>query len=603
VAELNPITMKRFFTILFFNLFIVVFINAQCSIDYSYFPIGENYGLYPDTLPVGVVGQTYNQDLTFYLPVDTIFGGVFVEFTDFHITSISLPLGITWECNNSSNACHYDPLVSQYGCVNVSGTPLVVGNYDVEVNLVATHSLSALLGTESISFSLPMTIINDTSTSNNAGFAMTNSSGCAPITVSFTNNNTSMLSYFWDFGNGNTSTMQNPVDQLYSQAGQYIVQYSAMQSNPTYFLENIEVFSGTCTDNFLIGDVDLLYDITTSSGVVQSVPPSNAITQAFPLMINLSNPLQLTGQDVTIEVWDDDGWISGLEYCGGVTFTPPQQAGTFSANGGGLSINYTIIEIPANTVITADTINVYGFPTTPVLVYDTLNNLIYTTSDSTAMQWYYYNSPIPGANDTFLEPTASGLYSLVVVNENGCINNSLEVLIVICDSSYQPMLDDNGSTAWMLDSALYSDLQWYSVITGIINGANNSFFPATENGEYYIVATDTFGCSYISAPVYLSPFVSSEVIFTSEIVKVGPNPIKNGLSLNIYIEASALSPVVFVLIDFYGREVVRKVVHYRCYPYQLEANEISKLSNGVYYLDISFDDKKIRKKVVKLGAN
>jgi PKD repeat protein len=603
VAELNPITMKRFFTILFFNLFIVVFINAQCSIDYSYFPIGENYGLYPDTLPVGVVGQTYNQDLTFYLPVDTIFGGVFVEFTDFHITSISLPLGITWECNNSSNACHYDPLVSQYGCVNVSGTPLVVGNYDVEVNLVATHSLSALLGTESISFSLPMTIINDTSTSNNAGFAMTNSSGCAPITVSFTNNNTSMLSYFWDFGNGNTSTMQNPVDQLYSQAGQYIVQYSAMQSNPTYFLENIEVFSGTCTDNFLIGDVDLLYDITTSSGVVQSVPPSNAITQAFPLMINLSNPLQLTGQDVTIEVWDDDGWISGLEYCGGVTFTPPQQAGTFSANGGGLSINYTIIELPANTVITADTINVYGFPTTPVLVYDTLNNLIYTTSDSTAMQWYYYNSPIPGANDTFLEPTASGLYSLVVVNENGCINNSLEVLIVICDSSYQPMLDDNGSTAWMLDSALYSDLQWYSVITGIINGANNSFFPATENGEYYIVATDTFGCSYISAPVYLSPFVSSEVIFTSEIVKVGPNPIKNGLSLNIYIEASALSPVVFVLIDFYGREVVRKVVHYRCYPYQLEANEISKLSNGVYYLDISFDDKKIRKKVVKLGTN
>ncbi len=595
--------MKRFFTILFFSLFTVVFINAQCSIDYSYFPVGANYGLYPDTLPDGVVGQPYNQDLTFYLPLDTVSAGVFVEFTDFHITSISLPLGLSWECNNSANACHYDPLVSQYGCVNVSGTPLVAGNYDVNVNLVATHSLSALVGTESISFSLPMTIINDTSTSNNAGFAMTNSSGCAPITVSFTNNNTGMLSYFWDFGNGNTSTMQDPVDQIYSQAGQYIVQYSAIQSNPSYFLESIEVFSGTCTDNFLIGDVDLLYDITTSSGVVQSVSPSNAITQAFPLMINLSNPLQLTGQDVTIEVWDDDGWISGLEYCGGVTFTPPQQAGTFSANGGGLSINYTIMEIPANTVITADTINIYGYPSTPVLVYDTLNNLIYTSSDSTAMQWYYYNSPIPGATDTFVEPTASGLYSLVVVNENGCVTTSLEVLIVICDTSYQPMLDDNGSTAWMLDSALYSNLQWFSVSTGIINGANHSFFPATENGEYYIVATDTFGCSYSSATVYLSPFVSSEGIVISEIVKVGPNPIENGFPLNIYIDAPALSPVIFVLIDFYGREVIRKIVHYRSYPYQFEANELSKLSNGVYYLDISFDDNKIRKKIVKLGAN
>ena len=595
--------MKRFFTIIFFSLFTAVFVNAQCSIDYSYYPVGANYGLYPDTLPDGVVGQFYNQDLTFYLPLDTVSSGTYVEFTDFHITSISLPLGLTWECNNSSNSCHYDPLISQYGCVNVSGTPLVAGNYDVDVNLVATHSLSALVGPENISFSLPMTIINDTSSSNNAGFAMTNSSGCAPITVSFTNNNTGMLSYFWDFGNGNTSTMQDPVDQIYSQAGQYVVQYSAMQSNPSFFLENIEVVSGTCTDIFLIGDVDLLYDITTSIGIVQSVSPSNAITQAFPLMINLSNPLQLTGQDVTIEVWDDDGWISGLEYCGGVTFTPPQQAGTFSANGGGLYINYTVIEIPANTVITTDTINVYGYPNTPVLVYDTSNNLISTSSDSTAMQWYYYYSPIPGATDSFVEPTASGLYSLVVVNENGCLTTSAEVLVVLCDTSYQPMLDDNGSTAWMLDSALYSNLQWYSVSSGIINNANQSFFPANVSGEYYIVATDTFGCAYLSSAVYLNPFVSSEGIVASEIIKVGPNPIGNGLPLNIFIEKSTLSPVTFVLIDLYGREVIRKVVDYHSYHYQFDANQISKLSDGVYYLDISFDNNKISKKIVKLGAN
>lgn len=595
--------MKRFFNIIFFSFFTAVFVNAQCSIDYSYYPVGANYGLYPDTLPGGVVGQAYNKDLTFYLPLDTVSAGVFVEFTDFHITSISLPLGLTWECNNSSNACHYDPLISQYGCVNVSGTPLVAGNYDVDVNLVATHSLSALVGTESISFSLPMTIINDTSTSNNAGFAMTNSSGCAPITVSFTNNNTGMLSYFWDFGNGNTSNMQDPVDQIYSQPGQYIVQYSAMQSNPSYFLENIEVVSGACSDNVLIGDVDLLYDIVTSSGVVQSVSASNAITQAFPLMINLSNPLQLIGQDVTIEVWDDDGWPWGLEYCGGITFTPPQQAGTFSANGGGLSVNYTVMEIPANTVIITDTINVYGYPNTPVLVYDTSNNLIYTSSDSAAMQWYYYNSPIPGATDTFVEPTASGLYSLVVVNENGCLTTSLEVLIVLCDTSYQPMLDDNGSTAWMLDSALYSNLQWYSVSSGIINSANQSFLPATVSGEYYIVATDTFGCAYSSDTVYLITFASSDGIVASEVINVGPNPIGNGFPLNIYIENLALSPVTFVLIDFYGREVIRKVVDYRSHSYQLEVNEISKLSNGVYYLDISFDDNKIRKKIVKLGAN
>ena len=73
--------------------------------------------------------------------------------------------------------------------------------------------------------------------------------------------------------------------------------------------------------------------------------------------------------------------------------------------------------------------------------------------------------------------------------------------------------------------------------------------------------------------------------------------------MNIYIEKPALSQVTFVLIDLYAREVIRKVVDNRSYPYQFEANEISNLSNGVYYLYISFDDNKIRKKIVKLGAN
>ena len=114
------------------------------------------------------------------------------------------------------------------------------------------------------------------------------------------------------------------------------------------------------------------------------------------------------------------------------------------------------MEVPANTVTSTDTIYVYDYPTVPNIIYDTLNNLLYTSGDSIAMQWYYYNSPIPGATDTFIEPTSSGWYSLIVVNEYGCTASSIDVLVVICDTTYQPILDDNGSTAWMLDSASVS---------------------------------------------------------------------------------------------------------------------------------------------------
>ena len=593
--------MKR---VLFSFIFLISVIatSGQCSIDYSYYPVSANYGLNPDSLQDGYVGQFYDEDMTFFLPLDTVDGGVAVAFEDFHITSISLPLGLIWECDNSVNNCHYDPAVTQYGCVKVSGFALVAGVYDVVVNLEATHSFSSIVGTENISFILPLEIFSDTSTSTNAGFTMTNPSGCTPITVSFTNNNTGMLSYIWDFGNGNISNLDQPVDQIYTQPGEYVVNYTATQTDPMYFLESIEVVSGNCSDIILTGDVDLLYDIITSVGIVQSVSPNNAITQPFPLVINLSNPLQLTGQDITIEVWDDDGWAWGLEYCGGVTFIAQQQAGSFSVNGGGLTINYTVMEVPANTVVSSDTIYVYDYPLVPNIAYDSLNNLIFTSIDSIAMQWYYYGSPIPGAMDTFIEPTFSGLYSLVVVNEYGCSAVSLEVLVVICDTSYQPILDDNGSTAWMLDSSLYSDLQWYGD-NGIINGANQAFYPASISGNYYIVATDEFGCTYSSEQVLLSNLMNSDLAPFSGVIKVGPNPISNGFPLTIYIQNAGFSDVTIVLMDLYGKEVIHRVVANSLFPYQFTSLEISDLSNGLYFLDISMDENKIRKKIIKIGSN
>ena len=587
-------------------IFLITFVaaSAQCTIDYTYYPLSANYGLDPDSLPDGYIGQFYDEDMTFFLPLDTIQSGQNVIFEDFHISSISLPLGLTWQCDNSANNCHYDPTITQYGCVKISGYALIPGYYDVEVNLVATHNFSALTGTENISFTLPLEVMPDTSTSSNAGFAMTNPSGCTPVTVSFTNNNTGMLSYFWDFGNGNTSNLETPAPQIYTDTGTYIVEYSAMQTNPTYFLENIEVVSGTCTDNFLIGDVDLFYTVSTSSGILSEVSSGNYMTQPFPLMINSFNPLQITGQSVSIAVYDnDDTWFTtSTEDCGAFSFIPVQQSGTFSANGGGLYITYTIMEVPASIVTSIDTIYVNGYPQIPNIFYDTLSNLIYTFGNSSAMQWYYYNSPIPGATDTFIQPMASGLYSLVVVNEYGCSAVSLEILAVICDTTYQPMLDANGSTAWMLDSALYTNLQWYDG-SGIINGANQSFFPADHSGFYYVVATDEFGCSYSSEPVFLGTGMSSGSFSRSEILKVGPNPISNGFPLTIYIDNSDFSNVLIVLTDTYGREVMRKVVESNLFPYQVSSEKISALSNGFYYLNVSFGGNKIIKKIIKTGVN
>jgi PKD repeat protein len=56
----------------------------------------------------------------------------------------------------------------------------------------------------------------------NAAFTTDLDSGCTPLTVHFTNKSREAVSYFWDFGDGTTSTASDP-DHLFTAAGNYNV--------------------------------------------------------------------------------------------------------------------------------------------------------------------------------------------------------------------------------------------------------------------------------------------------------------------------------------------------------------------------------------------
>jgi PKD repeat protein len=59
-----------------------------------------------------------------------------------------------------------------------------------------------------------------------ATFSTTTSTGCAPLNVQFTNTSQNATSYTWNFGNGNTSVLQNP-SNVYLSSGTYTVSLSA----------------------------------------------------------------------------------------------------------------------------------------------------------------------------------------------------------------------------------------------------------------------------------------------------------------------------------------------------------------------------------------
>ncbi|MCF8256880.1 MAG: HYR domain-containing protein, partial [Flavobacteriales bacterium] len=92
----------------------------------------------------------------------------------------------------------------------------------------------------------------------NANFGLENAEGCYPLTVTFGNQSTNGFNYFWDFGNGNTSTSPNPV-QTYLNPGSFSV--SLVVTNQ----------SG-CSDTL------------TSSSAVNVFPPPVADFTVFPPM-------------------------------------------------------------------------------------------------------------------------------------------------------------------------------------------------------------------------------------------------------------------------------------------------------------------------------
>ncbi|MFL5741519.1 MAG: PKD domain-containing protein [Flavisolibacter sp.] len=88
-----------------------------------------------------------------------------------------------------------------------------------------------------------------------ANFTAATTSGCSPLVVNFQNQSTGATSYFWDFGNGATSTLQNP-STTYFKPGKYTVKLTATnaQSSNTLTRTQYIVVWGKPSVNFTVSD-------------------------------------------------------------------------------------------------------------------------------------------------------------------------------------------------------------------------------------------------------------------------------------------------------------------------------------------------------------
>ncbi len=260
-------------------------------------------------------------------------------------------------------------------------------------------------------YEVELTVTSDTTSCNDferenftitdpvANFVGANTSGCAPLTVDFTESSTDAVAWFWDFGDGSTSVEQNP-QHIYSIQGNYTVGLIITDLNGcTDTLINIDMIVATGS----IPD----FDITATAGC-------DSLLVTF---TDLSTPLG----SVLAWNWDfGDGGTSTLQNPSHIY----QDAGTFNVT---LTINDNAGCTNTNTKF--DFVNYIPYPTPNFVASQTtachgqditFNNL--SSPDAVNFIWDFGD----GTTSTDTVPvhaySTTGIYtvSLSAANSNGC---------------------------------------------------------------------------------------------------------------------------------------------------------------------------------------
>ena len=459
-------------------------LNAQvCTIDYTQ----TSPGIYPDTLPSATVGEFYDTDISFLFPTDT----AGFDFTNFQIVNVNAPAGLQWECSNDANGCNYDPQQDPYGCARVWGTPTIPGQYTVAIDVIADLTIQQ---NNPVTFYVYLEVLPPAQT--NAGFTMSPGIGCGETTVSFTNNNpsgnyvpipniTQGFIYSWDFDNGNLSNQENPVDQTYTATGEYIIDYSCLIDTFGFFLEGITLNSVNCTDAIGYGNPDLYVIVYDGGGNVVYENESSADDNDLPVSFTMNVPL--TNPPYNVQVWDDDA--DNL-------FGTADENCVDNSEGSGALVTLSLPAIDAYGVTSQVGSNgslnfTYDInkPTIEILVSDTLN--------------VYGTPPIPVVNSDLNIPELS-----------------------TPDLGY--------------------DYQWYQD-GNALQGETGTTLTLTSNGDYWVSATDTNGCSSIS-DVFTYNNASLSAFDLSE-VNIYPNPTEG----NLIVELGDTEVSEIVVSDMLGR--------------------------------------------------
>lgn len=392
---------------------------------------------------------------------------------NFQDLSTGTPTSWNWNFGNGNTSTLQNPVASYF-------TP---GTYTITLTVTNAGGSNTLIRTNYITVYEPPTV----------NFSASITAGCFPLRVQLTdlsaagagNNN---ISWDWDFGNGQTSNLQNPV-VTYTTAGIY---------NVTLRVTN---------DKGCVRTLSRPAFINVTPGVRALFTHTNPVVCSAPATIDFTN--SSTGPPVLSYLWD---------FGDGNTSVAANPSHTYLTNGSYTVTLVTISSAGCQDTIRSNPIQIGGISTDFTAPVTACINEVVTFTDN--------STPVPGASNwsfgdggtgtglvTTHSYTAPGVYTVKLINTYANCTDSVSKDITIhplpvadfaapVTVSCQPPLTVNfqdlsaGATSW----------QWDFGDGSPVDPSQNPSHTYTSYGSYTVtlIVTNSFGCSdTISKPAYI----------------------------------------------------------------------------------------------------
>jgi len=180
---------------------------------------------------------------------------------------------------------------------------------------------------------------------------------------------------------------------------------------------------------------------------------------------------------------------------------------------------------------------------------------------------------------------------LIALNSNGSDTLLFPGYIVVLPSPSSQGITQAGDTLFAnTGSAFY---QWY-YNGNLIPGATNYFYVATMNGDYNVIATDSNGCEAEAVIFNVLTSIYSGITPENNI-HIYPHPAGNSVYIKFDQEVESASISLF---NFQGKMVIDKVQMNSSHKNSSEI-DLSMISSGMYFVEISISEKIFRTKLVK----